>query len=173
MIPFLFFETDFDPTVFKKYYGPIEKGGVYAIPEEDSEPDSPQDFLNKNDEDQTDLEQTTQNQEQLVQQIQQMQPLQQPQLSDEERQAIEAEMEPLKRLYLLNKLYELSHILKNKFYMDTDLDIVLKFGSMLKYKTLEVLAINILNQLQQMTNEKLAAEQQNGDQTQNGVQNAV
>lgn len=143
-IPFLLFEMDFDAELFKKYYGSIDNPGVYAIPEDESEPSSPEEQQQENPEVQPQI-----NQEQPEQQQVQNEPLKL-QFNQDELAAADKEIEPIKKIFLLNKLSELQTLLKNQMMTCNELNVVLKFGGNLSYKTLQVLAMTIINQVQQM-----------------------
>ncbi len=54
------------------------------------------------------------------------------------------EMEPLKKLYLMQKLNRLRDTLKESNRTDEQLDLVLKYGSNLSYQTLTSLASNVI-----------------------------
>lgn len=159
--PFIFFEMDFDAELFKNYFGvDIDSPGIYAIPEDgvggqeisDTQQLNNQQITNSNDNQEintNDLNtQLTQGQTPPIE------------LTPEEQQQFDKDVEPLKKVFLLNKLYELSYLLKNKFSVDSDLELILKFGPSMKYHTLKILTINILNQLKNYANMSESQQQQ-------------
>ena len=148
--PFIFFE--FDSSLFQKYYGSgINHPGIYAIPEDEVEPSSEPDELTPNpaaeEEDDNAIEQRDENRDKILQTVQNLPPIQPPQMSQEEQQAFEQEIQPLKKLYLLNRLEKLQKILQDNSLSDDDLLLVLKYGPYLTYNTLKQLAIQIVNNL--------------------------
>ena len=169
--PFIFYEMDFDSEMFKKYYGSIENPGIYAIPEDEVEPNSAEEQPENTPEvvnpDESETEQNITDKEKIVDYLTQTQGLPEPQLNQDEQAAYNSEVEPIKKIYLLNKLSQLSYLLKNKFSVNTDLDLVLKFGTNLSYRTLQILTINIINHLRDLAQ---AEEQQPEGSGENNVQ---
>lgn len=162
--PFVLYELDFDSEMFRKYYGSIENPGIYAIPEDEVEPPSPeenddvQDFgassdnpHPEEDDHQTDTSQTMDNKQQIEQKINQINQIPNLQLSPDETNAVNKEVEPIKKFFLINKLYQLSYLLKSNLMANEELDTILKFSAFLSYRTLQVLAINIVNNLKNET----------------------
>lgn len=145
---------DFDAETFRKHYGSVENPGIYAIPEEEVEPtpEEQQQYADPND--QSDLEKGAEDQQKIDDALLNSQTPPMPQLSQEQQVTYDAEVTPIKKLYLLNKLYQLSHLLKNKFSSNEELDLILKFGSNLSYNTLQVLAINVINNLKELAQQQ-------------------
>lgn len=79
--------------------------------------------------------------------------MQQPPVDPQANQQFQTEIEPLKKIYLLQKLSNLNFVLKKNFRMDTDLSLLLKYGSYLSYNTLQTLAQSVVAGLQQQTQE--------------------
>ena len=168
--PFILYELDFDSELFRKHYGVIENPGIYAIPEDEVNPgtsfeDNPQNNTSS-EVDQGDIAQSEKDKEVLVQTLSHQEDLPQLQLSQDELNAIDREVTPVKKMFLLNKLYQLSYLLKSKLMANEELETILKFGSLLSYKTLQFLTINILNALK-------AQAQQEGQQGNQYVQQEV
>ncbi len=149
--PFIFFE--FDSSLFQKYYGSgINHPGIYAIPEDEVEPSPVPDEPTPNpsagnEEDDNGIEQRDKSRDLILQAVQNNPPIQLPQMSPEEQQAFDQEIQPLKKLYLLNKLEKLQKTLQDNSLSDDDLLLVLKYGPYLTYNTLKLLAIQIVNNL--------------------------
>ena len=113
--PFLFFE--FDASLFQKYYGSgINTPGIYAIPEDETEPSAPspeemEQMYNEmpnsaaggeeNDEDSA-LVQRKENQENISNAITSQPDIPLPQMSADEQQAYEQEIQPIKKVFILN-----------------------------------------------------------------------
>jgi len=158
MNPFILFEMDLH-SLFQKYHGKrgrldIKSPGIYAIPEDGLNPgeddfDFPDDIPSDSLDDlgQTALNQKDDNQDNIKDQLSDLPRTQDKPLTQEEIQRYEKEVEPLKKLFLLQKLYSLAFVLKNNFLMDSDLELVIKYGTNFSYKTLYTLTLNILNQL--------------------------
>ena len=144
MNAFILYEFDFDPNIFKKYYDDINSPGVYAIPEDSVNPQS----IDNNIDNDNEIQQTFQDRQQVDQQLQNFQPIQQ-QISQDEQQAFNYEVEGIKKKFILDKLENLSNFLKSKFLSNSDLELILKYGTFLSYRTLQILAINFLNHLKQ------------------------
>ena len=158
--PFLFFE--FDSTLFQKYYGSgINAPGIYAIPEDETEPSAPspeemEQMYNEipnsaaggeeNEEDSA-LVQRKENQENLSNAISSQPDIPLPQMSADEQQAYEQEIQPIKKVFLLNKLKKLQTRLNDNSMSDDDLNLVLKYGPYLTYPTVVRLAITAINNL--------------------------
>ena len=64
------------------------------------------------------------------------------------------EMEPLKKLFLLQKLQTLSDALDDNNYTDPQLELVLKYGSKLSYDTLIKVSDKLTQKLQQLFDNK-------------------
>lgn len=187
--PFIFFEMNFDAEMFKKYYGIIDSPGIYAIPEDtvgvsnndtttpdlDSNKLIDQDFeknANNNDSSSGNILNRADNQQQDLPPQQNILPKQNEQaliqqtFSPDELADYEKEIEPMKKMFLINRLTELSNLIKDKFTNSGDLDLVLKYASYFSYKTLQILAMNVVDQIrnnpemQQFTNN--AGEENNG-----------
>lgn len=156
--PFIFFE--FDSSLFQKYYGSgINTPGIYAIPEDGVEPSSDPDEFNPNpaagnEEDDTGLDQRDDNRDNILQTVQSLPDIQPPQMSQEEQQAFEQEIQPLKKVYLLNKLGKLRKVLQDSSLSNDNLLIVLKYGPYLTYNTLKLLTIQIVNDLKKSVPEQ-------------------
>lgn len=149
--PFLFFE--FDSSLFQKYYGSgINTPGIYAIPEDETEPSAPpeeQQYYIPNpaaDEDNA-LSQREDNKENLVNSMTSQQDIPLPQMSADEQQAYEQEIQPIKKVFLLNKLKKLQKVLRDNSLSDDNLSLVLKYGPYLTYQTLLRLAVVAINYL--------------------------
>lgn len=177
--PFIFFEMNFDADLFKKYYGTIDSPGIYAIPEDavgltnnDTNPELDSNKLidqdyekNVNDSSPsgnilkgTDDQQQNLSGQQNVLLKQNEQALIQQTFSPDELADYEKEIEPMKKIFLINRLTELSNLIKDKFTNSGDLDLVLKYASYFSYKTLQILAMHVVDQIrnnpemQQFTN---------------------
>ena len=155
--PFLFFE--FDSSLFQKYYGSgINTPGIYAIPEDETEPSAPseeQQYIPNSaaDEDKNNvLSQREDNKNNLANAMASQPEIALPQMSPEEQQAYEQEIQPIKKVFLLNKLKKLQKILDDNSLSDDNLNIVLKYGPYLTYPTLLRLAITAINYLKNNTN---------------------
>lgn len=164
---FLFLEMNFDSDFFTKYYGGKDVSpGIYAIPEDSINPsiDDEDEVFNKPnpDFDDTRVEQQNQNKEKIDDQLSSMPLSPMLQLSPEQQQQYDKEIEPIKKIFLLQKLNTLAYTLKNNFSIDNDLELILKYASNLSYKSIQVLAINIINQLKQTA----ADEEMQGGNTQ-------
>ncbi|MCP4763390.1 MAG: hypothetical protein GY870_16580 [archaeon] len=70
------------------------------------------------------------------------------QLPEQEDQEYAQEMEPLKKLFLLQKLQSLSDALDDNNYTDPQLDLVLKYGANLSYNTLVKVSDKLTNEIQ-------------------------
>ena len=150
--PFLFFE--FDSSLFQKYYGSgINTPGIYAIPEDETEPASPPEEQNyydapnpaADDGENTVLSQRESIKDDIVDTMSSQQDIPLPQMSADEQQAYEQEIQPIKKVFLLNKLKKLQKILQDSSLSDDNLNIVLKYGPYLTYPTLLRLAITAIN----------------------------
>jgi len=155
--PFLFFE--FDSSLFQKYYGSgINTPGIYAIPEDETEPAAPpeeQQYIPNSaaDEDENNaLSQREDNKNNLANAMASQPEIALPQMSPEEQQAYEQEIQPIKKVFLLNKLKKLQKTLDDNSLSDDNLNIVLKYGPYLTYPTLLRLAITAINYLKNNTN---------------------
>ena len=155
--PFLFFE--FDSSLFQKYYGSgINTPGIYAIPEDETEPSAPpeeQQYIPNSaaDEDENNvLSQREDNKNNLANAMASQPEIALPQMSPEEQQAYEQEIQPIKKVFLLNKLKKLQKTLDDNSLSDDNLNIVLKYGPYLTYPTLLRLAITAINYLKNNTN---------------------
>ena len=168
--PFVLYEFDFDGEMFRKHYGSISNPGVYAIPEDELEPPSPEEELPQQNPtypvpqtyDQNELEQRLDNQDRIENRLSQIQGVDQPQLNQDEQAAYDKEVEPLKKIFLLNKLSQLADTLKKNFSSDPNLEVILRFGVNLSYKTLQILAANAINHLRDIAK---AQEQQEAPTT--------
>ena len=157
--PFLFFE--FDASLFQKYYGSgINAPGIYAIPEDETEPSAPPQEMGQmynempnpaaGGEDQGEesaLSQRKDDQLNLSNAIASQPEIPLPQMSADEQQAYEQEIQPIKKVFLLNKLKKLQTRLNDNSMSDEDLNLVLKYGPYLTYPTLIRLAITAINNL--------------------------
>ncbi len=152
--PFLFFE--FDASLFQKYYGSgINTPGIYAIPEDETEPSAPPEEEQQYyvpdpaaDEDEENvLSQRESNKENIVNAMSSQQDIPLPQMSADEQQAYEQEIQPIKKVFLLNKLKKLQKVLRDNSLSDDNLNLVLKYGPYLTYQTLLRLAIISINYL--------------------------
>ena len=157
--PFLFFE--FDASLFQKYYGSgINTPGIYAIPEDETEPSAPPQEMGQmynempnsaaGGEDQGEesaLAQREDDQLNLSNAIVSQPEIPLPQMSADEQQAYEQEIQPIKKVFLLNKLKKLQTRLNDNSMSDEDLNLVLKYGPYLTYPTLIRLAITAINNL--------------------------
>ncbi len=154
--PFLFFE--FDSSLFQKYYGSgINTPGIYAIPEDEAEPSVPpeeeqyyNDIPNSaadEDGEYNELTQRESNKDDIVNALSTQQDIPLPQMSADEQQAYEQEIQPIKKVFLLNKLKKLQKILRDNSLSDDNLNLVLKYGPYLTYQTLLRLAITAINYL--------------------------
>lgn len=152
--PFLFFE--FDSSLFQKYYGSgINTPGIYAIPEDETEPSAPpeeQQYYMPNsaadDEDGDNaLTQREEEKDSIINAMTSQQDISLPQMSADEQQAYEQEMQPIKKVFLLNKLKKLQVTLRDHSLSDDNLNLVLKYGPYLTYPTLLRLAITAINYL--------------------------
>ena len=168
--PFIFFE--FDSSLFQKYYGSgINTPGIYAIPEDEVEPSSGQ--INSNpaaekEANKTGLDQRDESRENLLKTVQNLPEIPFPQLSQDEQQAFEQEIQPLKKVYLINKLNQLKDVLQDNSLTNDDLLLVLKYGPYLTYNTLKLLTIQIVNDLKRsLPNEYLKTEENGGPIQQN------
>lgn len=158
---FIFYESDIDSELLSKYFGNNISAGIYAIPEDSISNSNDDSNLSDEMRKYTDPESGGKNlnafqkksieQDQLDQNIRNL-----PQSEDllsklppEELQKFNYEIIPLKKMYLFNKLNSLSTKLKNNFKMNTDLELLLKFGTSLSYETMLILALNILNKIKQ------------------------
>ena len=164
--PFLFFE--FDSSLFQKYYGSgINTPGIYAIPEDETEPSAPSEeeqYYNMSnsaaddEENQTELTQREEDKDSIVNAMTSQPDISLPQMSADEQQAYEQEIQPIKKVFLLNKLKKLQVILRDHSLSDDNLNLVLKYGPYLTYQTLLRLAVTAINYLK---NNKLT--QQNSE----------
>lgn len=165
--PFLFFE--FDSSLFQKYYGSgINTPGIYAIPEDESEPSVPpeeEQYYNDEpnsaaDEDgeYNELTQRESNKDDIVNALSTQQDIPLPQMSADEQQAYEQEIQPIKKVFLLNKLKKLQKILRDNSLSDDNLNLVLKYGPYLTYQTLLRLAITAINYLKNNKAMQVASE---------------
>ena len=151
--PFLFFE--FDASLLQKYYGNnINSPGIYAIPEDESEPSAPpeeeQQYYIPNpaaDENDNALSQREDNKDNIVDTMASQQDIPLPPMSADEQQAYEQEIQPIKKVFLLNKLKKLQKLLRDNSLSDDNLNLVLKYGPYLTYPTLLRLAITAINYL--------------------------
>ena len=152
--PFLFFE--FDSSLFQKYYGSgINTPGIYAIPEDEAEPSVPpeeQQYYIPNpaadDEDGDNaLTQREEEKDSIINAMTSQQDIPLPQMSADEQQAYEQEIQPIKKVFLLNKLKKLQVTLRDHSLSDDNLNLVLKYGPYLTYPTLLMLAITAINYL--------------------------
>lgn len=153
-IPFLLFEMDFDAELFRKYYGSIDNPGVYAIPEDEVEPGQPEE---------ENQDQQVQQQPQEQDQSQQQNPEQQPfnlQFNQDELAIADREIEPIKKIFLLNKLSELNKLLAKQNTTCNELETIIKFGSSLSYKTLQVLSTTVIQQIEAYFAERKQQEEQ-------------
>lgn len=165
--PFLFFE--FDSSLFQKYYGSgINTPGIYAIPEDEAEPSVPpeeeqyyNDIPNLAAEDeQNDLTQRESNKDDIVNAMSSQQDIPLPQMSADEQQAYEQEIQPIKKVFLLNKLKKLQKTLRDNSLSDDNLNLVLKYGPYLTYSTLLRLAITAINYLKSNVQMQQSTEKQ-------------
>ena len=165
--PFLFFE--FDSSLFQKYYGSgINTPGIYAIPEDEAEPSVPpeeEQYYNDEpnsaaDEDgeYNELTQRESNKDDIVNALSTQQDIPLPQMSADEQQAYEQEIQPIKKVFLLNKLKKLQKILRDNSLSDDNLNLVLKYGPYLTYQTLLRLAITAINYLKNNKTAQVSSE---------------
>ena len=110
--PFIFFEMNFDAESFKNYFGvDIDSPGIYAIPEDDVGGQEISDTQQLNNQQITN---SNDNQEINTNDLNTQQPIQGQtppiELTPEEQQQFDKDVEPLKKVLLLNKLYELSYL---------------------------------------------------------------
>ena len=166
--PFLFFE--FDSSLFQKYYGSgINTPGIYAIPEDETEPSVPseEEQYYHNDEpnsaadeeaEYNELTQRESNKDDIVNALSTHQDIPLPQMSADEQQAYEQEIQPIKKVFLLNKLKKLQKILRDNSLSDDNLNLVLKYGPYLTYQTLLRLAITAINYLKNNKTAQVASE---------------
>ena len=178
--PFLFFE--FDSSLFQKYYGSgINTPGIYAIPEDETEPSAPPEEEQKyittpaadNEEDSA-LSQREEDRDNLVNALSLQQDIPLPQMSADEQQAYEQEIQPIKKVFLLNKLKKLQNILRDNSLSDDNLNLVLKYGPYLTYSTLLRLAIIAINNLRDNTNMRNNSESmEDGVSSTSEIQNKV
>ena len=157
--PFLFFE--FDASLFQKYYGSgINTPGIYAIPEDETEPSAPPQEMEQmynempnpsaggeDEGEESALAQREDDQLNLSNAIVSQPEIPLPQMSADEQQAYEQEIQPIKKVFLLNKLKKLQTRLNDNSMSDEDLNLVLKYGPYLTYPTLIRLAITAINNL--------------------------
>ena len=157
--PFLFFE--FDASLFQKYYGSgINAPGIYAIPEDETEPSAPPQEMGQmynempnpaaggeDEGEESALAQREDDQLNLSNAIASQPEIPLPQMSADEQQAYEQEIQPIKKVFLLNKLKKLQTRLNDNSMSDEDLNLVLKYGPYLTYPTLIRLAITAINNL--------------------------
>lgn len=157
---FICYESEIDADLLSKYFGNNLSPGIYALPEDSLNNDEQDEIDNSdgNKRNYTDPDNDNLNafqkkaieQQQLSNSIQRLQDLDfDPiaSLSQDELQKFNYEVAPLKKIYLFNKLISLNTKLKNNFQMNTDLDILIKFGPSLSYETMLILALSILNSL--------------------------
>lgn len=180
MNPFIFYESDIDSDLISKYYGNNLTSGIYAIPEDSVNP--PEDQINNNDNklminpdgdaDTTEFQQKEEDRQNLINTLASSPPFQNQisQMSPEDQQKFNYEATPLKKIYLLNKLMSLSTLLRNNYMMDTDIELLIKFGSSLSYETLLVLSLNIISKLKQ---EAINTQQNINNSTTNNEENNV
>ncbi len=156
--PFLFFE--FDSSLFQKYYGSgINTPGIYAIPEDETEPSAPpeehqyymQNPTADDKENETEISNREDNKDDITNALSSQQDIPLPQMSADEQQAYEQEIQPIKKVFLLNKLKKLQRILQDNSLSDDNLNLVLKYGPYLTYSTLLRLAITAINYLKNNT----------------------
>jgi hypothetical protein len=173
--PFLFFE--FDASLLQKYYGNnINSPGIYAIPEDESEPSAPpeeeQQYYIPNpaadNENDNALSQREDNKDDIVNAMASQQDIPLPPMSADEQQAYEQEIQPIKKVFLLNKLKKLQKLLRDNSLSDDNLNLVLKYGPYLTYPTLLRLAITAINYLK--TNKQV---QQNKEDQEEFISPAV
>lgn len=160
---FICYESEIDADLLSKYFGNNLSPGIYALPEDSLNNDEQDEIDNSdgNKRNYTDPDNDNLNafqkkaieQQQLSNSIQRLQdpdfdPI--ASLSQDELQKFNYEVAPLKKIYLFNKLISLNTKLKNNFQMNTDLDILIKFGPSLSYETMLTLALSILNSLKAM-----------------------
>ena len=79
-------------------------------------------------------------------------------MSADEQQAYEQEIQPIKKVFLLNKLKKLQKILRDNSLSDDNLNLVLKYGPYLTYQTLLRLAITAINYLKNNKAMQVASE---------------
>lgn len=154
---FVCYESEIDAELLSKYFGNNLSPGIYALPEDslnnDESDDSDYDKKNYTDPDNDNLNAFQKKEIEQQQLSNSIRNLQDPDfdpianLSQDELQKFNYEVTPLKKIHLFNKLISLNTKLKNNFQMNTDLDILIKFGPSLSYETMLTLALSILNSL--------------------------
>lgn len=177
--PFLFFE--FDSSLFQKYYGSgINTPGIYAIPEDETEPSAPpeeeQQYIPNpaaEEEDESGITQRYKNMGNISAAMGSQQEIPLPQMSADEQQAYEQEIQPIKKVFLLNKLKKLQKVLQDNSMSDDDLNIVLTYGPYLTYNTLLRLAITSINNLKNNVKEGLSNNNQPEEDTTSSLENQV
>jgi len=148
---------DISPDILRRYFPGDITPGIYAIPEDDVNPTDDEfdnnygvnefdPFRSPEELGDTALGQKEDNVDDIQSQLSHM-PNTLSSLTPEELQQYNKEIEPMKKIFLLQKLNSLSFILKNNFLLDSDLELLLKYGINFSYKTLHTLALNIINQL--------------------------
>lgn len=191
--PFIFYEMEFDTDLLTKYYGKNLPGGIYAIPEDSVNPNPPEEesppldgseqekskFLIDPDgvgtDDNNIFHQKAQAVKNLTNQLASIpqSPDVMSQMTQDQQQQFINDILPIKKVYLLTKLATLASTLRNNFMLDTDLEIVLKYGANLSYDTLVALTLNILNKLKQDASVKLQTQQQGGQPIENNGQEQI
>ena len=158
---FILYETDFDYNLLKKYHGDDLSAGVYAVPEEDPNVDP---NIDQQTNDLPDMKK--EGEEKLaksgIADPNPPDPLNG--LSQDQIQAFQDEILPLKKITLITKLTSLSQILKNHMMYDSNLELLLKFAGNLNYQTLYILALNILNSLKKKASELGGQQQENNNE---------
>ena len=177
--PFIFFEMNFDPDIFHKYYGSIDSPGIYAIPEDEVEPkdevpdEEKEEFGGDRPHHVSRTQQNMDDKERIQDKLAAMPELQAPQLNPDEQAAFNREIEPVKKAFLIEKLQSLSHLLKNKFSIESDLDLILKYAPGLSYRSLYILAINLINKLKLEAQDQEAASNNLSGESISNVQNVT
>ena len=98
------------------------------------------------------------NKDDIVNALSTQQDISLPQMSADEQQAYEQEIQPIKKVFLLNKLKKLQKILRDNSLSDDNLNLVLKYGPYLTYQTLLRLAITAINYLKNNKTAQVASE---------------
>lgn len=166
--PFILFEMEIDFSDLKNYFPNITKPGIYAIPENSNvsvEKDQ-NNLINQKNNNQSDnnlinhsvpnnnINNNINNNNNDINIKNDSKPEFNLSFNDDEIQKYDLEIEPLKKVFLLNKIYELSQILKTRCNLNTDIDLILKFGPSLNYSTLRILCYNLIKQIDKLTQDQ-------------------
>ena len=142
---FLFFEMGIPNDLPETFPSEGYRQVYLAVPMEDAPPDdqpSEQDEIPTNPE--IDDEFSMNNPEEFPGQQPQ---IQSPENINPEDQQFQLEIEPLKKVFLIQKLNNLNYTLKKSLKTDTDLSLLIKYGNTLSYQSLYRLAIGIIENL--------------------------